>query len=101
MLQINIIPGEGLTDLKDKINSFLATIKSDAVRHIEIDIEHITAIIQYEISEAWKNELCCDCSYWDDGGAPDAVNGLCHEKGGRKRFNCRACEAFKDLRGQA
>ena len=96
MLQIKVIQG---ADIEAEANEFLATIDSEAVKNISIDDTGTIAVIQYEVQEGWKNEHCYDCKYWDDGGDPEALSGMCVECGGRKRFNCRACKSFKDMRG--
>ena len=100
MLQVKILQEAEVADLNESINKFLATVKSDA-KEIKVDLNSNpkNAIIQYEVIEAWVNEKCYDCKYWDDGGDSAAVSGLCHECGGRRRFNCNACSHFKDIRG--
>jgi len=85
------------TDGESKINAFLATIKTEDVKNIDVR-ESGFAVIQYEVKEAWADRMCSECKYWDDSGQSDSVNGLCHECGGRRRFNCKACDRFKDLR---
>lgn len=99
MLQIKIISAYTATELTDKTNEFLATLETEAVKDIKVDTAKMSSVIHYEVKEPWKGQMCGDCKYWDDGGSPDAVSGLCHECGGRRRFNCRACKAFKDIRG--
>ena len=105
MLQIKIVepPREWengkAVSLEDAVNKFLATIEAESVKDIRISDKADKAVIQYEVKEAWKDQMCGDCKYWDDGGSPSAVRGLCHECGGRRRFNCRACKEWKDMRG--
>lgn len=101
MLQVKILQEHEVTDLNKSINDFLATIKSEDVKGIQYELSDIPliAIVQYELTEPWSNELCCDCKYWDDGGSTSNVSGLCHECGQRRRFNCKACKHFKDVRG--
>ena len=101
MLQVKILQEVEVTSLNESVNKFLAEIKSEEVKDIQFDLNDIPAIaiIQYEVTEAWVNEKCYDCKYWDDGGDSSAVSGLCHECGGRRRFNCNACSHFKDIRG--
>lgn len=99
MLQIQIVTGENIERLNINVNKFLATINSDAVKNIDVNVPNLTAIIQYKTKEIWQDRLCSECKYWDDSGSSDAVTGLCQECGGRRRFNCKACESFKDLRG--
>ena len=100
MLQIKIVQEPTTEKLNYSVNEFLANLKADDVRDIKFDMSNIPvmAIIQYELIEKWKNALCCDCQYWDDGGSTDTV-GLCQECGQRKRFNSRACKCFRDVRG--
>lgn len=100
MLQVKIVQETEASDLNKSINDFLATIKSEDVKDIKFELSDysLIAIIQYEVVEPWAKAMCCDCQYWDDGGTTDAV-GLCHECGQRKRFNCKACTSFKDVRG--
>lgn len=98
MLQIKIIKGGLAEDLNETVNEFLATIHEDAVKDISVDVMKGTAVIQYVVKNAWADRLCSECKYWDDSGSSDAVSGLCHECGGRRRFNCKACAKFKDVR---
>ena len=97
MLKVKIIKSD-INDLEQAINSFIADIDEDAIKAIDVDITKGTAIIQYTAQEAWKAHICADCKYWDDGGSSSSVGGLCHECGTRRRFNARACKAFKDIR---
>lgn len=98
MLQIKTFTVDNSHMLDDLINDFLGTLKSEAVKNIYVR-ETGFAVVQYEIKDIWEDRLCSECQYWDDSGTSDAVVGLCQEKGCRKRFNCRACERFKDIRG--
>jgi hypothetical protein len=97
MLQIKTFPCDP-QNIDDQVNAFLRTLKSEAVKSIDVR-ETGFAVIQYEIKDAWSDRICSECKYWDDGGSVDAVSGLCQECGGRRRFNCRACDRFKDVRG--
>ena len=99
MLQIKTIFFDDIRSLDDEANAFLATITTEAFRAMEVHEEKGFAIIRYELEEAWKNRLCSECKYWDDGGAADSTSGLCHECGKRRRFNCKACKFYKDVRG--
>ena len=99
MLQVKVISTVQVKDLESSINEFLTTVDAETVKDINIDVLDGTAVIQYEIVEEWKKALCCDCQHWDDGGSTSNVSGLCHECGQRRRFNCRACKQFKDVRG--
>lgn len=96
MLQVKILKPEG-TELETSINSFLATIEASTVKDIKLN--GASAMILYEVKHPWECSLCCDCQYWDDGGSVESVSGLCQECGGRRRFNCKACSHFKDIRG--
>ena len=99
MLQIKFVKGKDMETLENNVNSFLASLSSDAIKDIKTDIEGKVATIQYEFKEAWEGCLCCDCRHWDDGNDVESLIGLCQECGGRKRFNNRACSHFKDVRG--
>lgn len=98
MLKLKIIIVDNINDLEQAINSYIADIDEEAIKDIDVDIEKGTAIIQYTAQEEWKNHICADCKYWDDGGSTSSVGGLCHECGTRRRFNARACKAYKDIR---
>lgn len=98
MLQIKIVTGVENQDLENEVNRFLTTVDDDAVKDIKVDTSKGIATIQYVIKELWKGQMCCDCKYWDDGGEP-TTSGLCQECGQRRRFNAKACERYKDVRG--
>ena len=105
MLQIKIVepPREWengkMVSLEEAVNRFLATVEAEAVIDIKISERADRAVIQYEKKEAWATMKCYDCKYWDDGGSSSSTSGLCIECGQRRRFNCNACESFKDIRG--
>ena len=100
MLQIKILQGKDIGDLNERVNEFLATVKSDAIKdNIDFDIPELVAIIKYELLEQWYGRLCSECKYWDDGESSDSVSGLCQERGCRRRFNAKACERYQDVRG--
>lgn len=101
MVQIKFIEGDTLTSLERSINSFLAGITAEDLRDISynLEVDTKTAIIEYVAQEAWKKCLCCDCQHWDGGDDTSSVIGLCQMCGKRKRFNNRACDCFKDVRG--
>ena len=105
MLQIKIVePPRAWEDghmvsLEEAVNKFLSTIEAEAVKNIQVNERADRAIIQYEVVQAWVKEKCYDCKYWDDGGDSSSTSGLCVECGQRRRFNCNACERFKDIRG--
>ena len=95
MLQIKFVEGKDIQTLENNVNEFLASLTSEVK---DIKTENGMATILYEVFEAWKNRMCCECQYWDDGGEP-TTSGICHECGQRRRFNTRACKCFKDVRG--
>lgn len=97
MLQVEIVNGMTSDEIKRNINTFLATLQDDAVKDIKVEAAEGIATILYVIQELWKDRICCDCKYWDDGGET-GVTGLCHEHGQRRRFNYKACDCFKDVR---
>jgi len=96
MLKVKFVRGKDMETLEANVNEFLALLSSEAVRDIKPD--GASALILYECEEAWKNRMCCECQYWDDGGET-TTSGICHECGQRRRFNYKACECFKDVRG--
>ena len=98
MLQIKLLQGKDMETLTDKVNEFLASLSSEAVKDINVNDTKWLALIQYEHKDEWESKMCCDCQHWDDSGSADAVVGLCQECGGRKRFSAKACERFKDVR---
>ena len=98
MLQIKTFHHNDPQHIDDLVNQFLATLTSEAVKDIDVR-ESGFAVVTYEVKDTWSDMICADCSYWDDTGSADAVIGLCQECGGRKRFNCKACQKFKDIRG--
>lgn len=95
MLQIKYVEGKDMETLENNVNKFLASLSSDEVKDIKREETLVT--ILYERKDAWVGMMCCDCQHWDDGGEP-TPSGLCHETGRRRRFNCKACERFKDVR---
>lgn len=98
MLKFKTVFFSCVKEIDASVNEFLNTIDSEAFRSIEVKEEKGLAFILYEAKEEWKDRMCSECQYWDDGGSSDSVSGICHECGGRRRFNCRACEKFKDVR---
>ena len=102
MLQVKILQENKVSDLNNSINDFLATIKTEDVKDIKFGLTAenfpLIAIIQYEVKETFADRKCYDCKYWDDGGDTSSTSGFCIECGGRRRFNCNACAAFKDVR---
>lgn len=98
MLQIKLIPGKDIESLNNAVNAFLAVLSDEAVKDIKTDLDRMIAFIEYSTNEEWKKRMCCECQYWDDGGET-GTSGMCQECGQRRRFNCKACECFKDVRG--
>lgn len=98
MFQLKTIIVKSIADLDNEVNAFLATIKSENFKSIEVKEEKGMAIILYEVKDAWDNRMCCECQHWDDSGSSNAVSGLCQECGKRRRFNSGACDRFKDVR---
>lgn len=96
MLQIKLIKGESVDDLANKVNDFLTSVET--VTDIKVTDTSLMAVIQYEIGEQWKKEICTDCKYWDCGQSSDALMGLCQRCGGRRRFNSLACKEWEDNR---
>ena len=99
MIQVNILNGDNSKELMASVNDFLKTLDDEAVMDIKVDELTWTAVVQYKVIEAWTKAKCYDCKYWDDDGDPSAVSGMCHECGQRRRFNCKACARFYDIRG--
>lgn len=100
MLQIKIVSGMTDEELTTLTNEFLQTIPEDSVKEVDTSAAadgHVT--VKYVIAEEWKGHLCCDCRYWDDGDDCESMIGLCQECGGRRRFNQKSCQKFKDVRG--
>ena len=97
MLQTKFVLGSDLIDLNETLNEALSNIKSENI-NIKYELDKILAIIEYEIEEAYKGRICCDCAFWDDHGNNESLNGFCTMTGKRMRFNCHACPKFKDLR---
>lgn len=98
MVQIKIILGLDDDDLQDRTNEFLKKIETDCLKDVRIDFDKHNALVLYEAKEIWEDRKCYDCKYWDDGGDSASVSGMCIEQGQRRRFNCKACPKFKDIR---
>lgn len=98
MYQIKLIEGKDIESLNTATNEFLAVFNEDAVKDIRINYDKMVAFIQYEVKDAWTDRKCYDCKYWDDGGDSASVSGMCMEHGQRRRFSCKACKSFKDIR---
>lgn len=99
MLQIKLVQGKDIESLNKSANEFLADFNEEDIKDLTIDYDRMIALIQYEVKGMHENRKCYDCKYWDDGGSPSAVSGLCTECGQRRRFSCNACRLFKDIRG--
>lgn len=95
MLQIKTFEGTP-KEIDEAVNEFLDGIDDDLIRSIEVKVGF--AVVQYHVKKPWEGRLCSECQHWDDAGSSDSVIGLCQEKGGRRRFNCRACDKYKDIR---
>ena len=99
MYQIKLVQGKDIETLNNDVNLFLASLSSEAVKSIEVNLDSMpTALIQYEVKDVWVDRKCYDCKYWDDGGDSASVSGMCVEHGQRRRFSCKACKSFKDIR---
>lgn len=98
MLQTKIVDGLTRSEVETALNEALSKINSEKVTVKWPDPRCLIAVIEYELEEAWRKEICCDCKYYDDTDSDNGVIGLCQERGKRTRFNCRACKEFKDVR---
>lgn len=97
MLQTRFISGDDMSDLERNLNDALRSVKGKpTVKYFETSW---TAVIETEIESEYEKRLCCECSLWDDGGSSSSLSGFCTMTGQRKRYNCRACEEYKDVRG--
>ena len=73
MIQIKLVHVGDLKTLNDNVNETLAGIPSEAIKEpIKFDFSEMVAIIQFELIEEWKNRMCAECRYFDDGGEPSA-----------------------------
>ena len=97
MIQIKFLQGKDLETLENNVNEFLASLSSEEIK--EFKREDCLVTILYERKDAWIGKMCCDCKYWDDCGDTSTTSGLCQECGQRRRFNSKACDRYKDLRG--
>lgn len=98
MYQVKYVFGIDMPDLIDRLNRALSDIKATEKPNIIYDRERVEAIIEYETEEEYKKRLCCECQHWDDSNGTSDVSGFCQLTGHRKRFNCNACESYKDIR---
>ena len=92
-MQVKFITGNSLTELEDGVNSFLDGL-SDEPQEVRFDIDKLNVIIIY--NKVRKNALCCECKFWQD--TDGGTMGLCQRYGGRKRFDCKACANYEDVR---
>ena len=98
MLQVKFIYGTDLADLNESLNKALSTTESETKPDIKYDFNKIIAVIEYETHEAYKDRLCCDCTFWDDSVGNSDLIGMCQMCGKRKRFNDKACPRYEDIR---
>ena len=96
MLQTKFVQGINLTDLNERLNQALSEITSKEPS-IKYFLDDNLAIIEYRTNEAYQNRLCSECAHWEDTGNGTLVN-FCTQDGKRKRYNCKACPMYKDLR---
>lgn len=97
MLQTKFVFGTDLPDLNGRLNEALSEIKSENIQ-VKYETDKKLAIIEFEIYEAYKDHICCECAYWDDSGSHQSLSGFCTLTGKRMRFSCHACPQFKDVR---
>lgn len=98
MLQTKFVLGVDVPDLEQSLNAALTKIASENIK-VNYFLDNLTAIVEYEVLEAYKQRLCCECSFWDDGGATSSLSGFCTMTGKRLRYNCKACSHYTDVRG--
>ena len=98
MLQTKLIQGTDLPDLFGNLNLFLSQVQSDEKPTIHYQLNDLIIIVEYETNAAYKNAICCECQLWDDSGSSQSLIGFCQLCGQRKRFNCKACSSYKDVR---
>lgn len=85
--------GTDLPDLNRSLNEALSKIENP---HINYFLDNLTAVIEYETVSL--NNICCECKFWDSTDSENDVVGICHKRGKRLRFNCRACDYYDDIR---
>lgn len=95
MLQTKFIYGVDLPDLQQNLNKVLSETHSDSI-NVQYFLEQKVAVVEYEIDEDYKNEICCDCAYWN--ASTNNLMGICQYCGQRKRFSDKACTGFVDVR---
>ncbi|MBQ1571415.1 MAG: hypothetical protein IIZ78_09845 [Clostridiales bacterium] len=95
MLKTKFIEGDDRQDLERKLNAALEEIEGKP--RIQYFESKWLAVIEHEIEEAYQKRLCSECAHWEDTGNGTLVN-FCTQDGKRKRYNCKACPMYKDLR---
>lgn len=98
MLQVKICTGLDYQDLQASVNDALSKIDYNEPKIIW-DKEKFVAIIEYIVNESYKRSLCCECQYWQENGHASMM-GMCQNFGKRKRFDCKACASWKDVRDE-
>jgi len=96
MLQTKFILGTDVPDLERSVNDFLSTLSTESVCKYFPD--NCLVVVEYQIHEEYKVSLCCECSLWDSQNRSNLF-GFCQLTGDRKRFSCKACPSYKDIRG--
>lgn len=96
MLQTIFVTGLDLPDLNRCLNKALSEI--DGEPSIQYHFDRMLAVIEYNTTASYDNKICCECQHWDSSNSTSDVNGICQLKGRRCRFNCKACESYKDIR---
>lgn len=95
MLKFKLIEGTNAQELEKNVNDFVSAFDAE-LNSVQFDFIANKCAIFYDVQQ---NHICCECRYWDDSGSSENVSGLCQHHGGRRRFNCRACADYKDIRG--
>lgn len=103
MIQVKFIYGRDFQDLNENLNKALLCEPLSELNSEQISINYELAkqmmiLVEYELQEAHKERLCCECALWDDMGKTESLSGFCTITGNRMRFNCSACKKFKDIR---
>lgn len=98
MLQVKFVYGKDMPDLNENLNKTLSEITSEKT-DIKYELNQLMAIIEYEVYEAYKDRLCCECAFWDDDGKSSTLACFCTMTGKRMRYNCHACAQYRDIRG--
>lgn len=96
MLQTRICEGLDFKDLQRSVNEALSEINSDDPKIIW-ETSNLLAIIEYVVNESYKKSLCCECQYWKENET-SSLMGICQLAGKRKRYDCKPCASYKDIR---